>query len=243
MVAARSFLQKPTKMVIRDWLVDGISLRAGIDPASIDVAAPASGMLDSLDAVDLAGEAADFLGIEVSPALLWEAPSIAQLAADLAVRARHARRVAPQPARRTQLDSAPLTAAQECQYERALLAGAGAESNCVAALRCTGLLDPRALQAALDCVVRKHEALRTCFERVEGRARQRIVADAATSLRSFDLRPLPEDLRETTAMQMAHEEAATAIDPGRPPLLRATLIRLAEREHVLVLVVHHLVFD
>jgi hypothetical protein len=241
MVAARPKFSTPSAITIQDWLVEGIAHRTGIDPAFIDVHAPASGLLDSLDAVDLSGQAAAFLGIEVSPALLWEAASIAELAVALAEQAQRPRPVIAKAA--TQSDSAPLSLAQERQYQRAVLEGAGAESNCVAALRVTGDLDADALQSALDDAVRCHDALRTSFRQDQGRTRQQVANTAASPLRMIDLRSLPPSDREPFALRIARREACTEIDPGRAPLLRATLIQLANQEHVLVLVVHHLVFD
>src|SRR5262245_14690189 len=92
MVAARSIFSTPNASAIQKWIVEGIARRTGTDPACIDVTAQASGLLDSLDAVDLSGEIANFLGIDVSPALLWEAPSISGLAQLLAQQARRCRR-------------------------------------------------------------------------------------------------------------------------------------------------------
>jgi acyl carrier protein len=242
MVAARPKFSTPNALAIQSWLVEGIAHRTGIDPAFIDVNAPASGLLDSLDAVDLSGEAAAFLGIEVSPALLWEAKSLAELAAALAEQAGRPRHVLP-PKPATPSDSAPLSLAQKSQYERAVLQGAGAESNCVAALRCSGALDEHALQSALDAAVRRHDALRVSFQHEHGRTRQRVAPAAPSPLRMIDLRSLPPSEREIFALRIAKREACTEIETSQAPLLRATLIQLANDEHVLVLVVHHLVFD
>ncbi|MGI5122710.1 amino acid adenylation domain-containing protein [Marinactinospora thermotolerans] len=99
-----------------------------------------------------------------------------------------------------------------------------------------GTLDQRALQAALNTVVDRHEALRTGLRTVEGRLLQVIVPSAAVTLRSTDTDA--EDLPRLLA-----GEARRGWHLARPPLMRALLARLDPAHHVLALCVHHAVCD
>src|SRR5262249_20274574 len=58
-----------------------------------------------------------------------------------------------------------------------------------------------------------------------------------------DLEALPEETRETEASRIAAEAAARAFNLVRGPLVRLTLLRLAAHDHVLLMMMHHIVFD
>jgi amino acid adenylation domain-containing protein len=100
--------------------------------------------------------------------------------------------------------------------------------NVVAALRLEGALDIDALRLALDELVRRHESLRTTFT-AEG---QRIAPEGSVPLtvRAWD------PSRPAAA-------AAEPFDLTAGPLLRAELMRVSPGEHILVLVIHHIVTD
>ncbi|MEO8429879.1 MAG: amino acid adenylation domain-containing protein [Acidobacteriota bacterium] len=111
------------------------------------------------------------------------------------------------------------------------------------AIRLTGNLDLRALVSAFGSIVQRHESLRTRFGVVEGRPVQVIAPDARFELPSFDLSALPaEDLGAAVARRV-DEEVSKPFDLGAGPLMRACAFRVAEREHVLVLSMHHIVSD
>lgn len=114
--------------------------------------------------------------------------------------------------------------------------------NMPQAFRVRGPLDVGALQRSLERVVQRHEVLRTSFPAQDGRPR------AAHCVRPFEL--VHVDLSVVAAAQ--REEAATAhsnalarlpFDLATGPLMRAALLRLGRDEHVLVIVLHHIVCD
>ncbi len=71
--------------IIQAWLVAKLAERLGLEPQEIDVGEPlASYGLGSTEAVSLAGELADWLGRQLSPALVYEYPTIEALARHLA---------------------------------------------------------------------------------------------------------------------------------------------------------------
>ena len=111
------------------------------------------------------------------------------------------------------------------------------------ALRLTGLLDVAALAAALEALVRRHEAFRTTFSLVDGAPVQRIAAPGPVSIARVDLRHLPEPERAAAAARLFTAESGQAFDLERGPLFRFVLVQLSDTEHALLWLVHHAVFD
>lgn len=111
--------------------------------------------------------------------------------------------------------------------------------------RLDGPLDAEALERSFDALVRRHEALRTTLAEVDGEIMQRVgeTGSAPFRLTTLDLRPLDPGRRDDALHAHTEAEAATPFDLERGPLLRATLLRMADTEHRLLLAVHHAVFD
>ena len=115
--------------------------------------------------------------------------------------------------------------------------------NLSAAMRLRGQLDVGALSAALDEIVRRHEALRTTFPLLDGVPVQNISPPAPLPLPLDDLLHLDEEEREPQATARAKAESQGTFDLSSEWPLRASLLRLNEREHWLLLTVHHIAFD
>ncbi|HYO62151.1 MAG TPA: condensation domain-containing protein, partial [Pyrinomonadaceae bacterium] len=92
-------------------------------------------------------------------------------------------------------------------------------------------------------IVRRHEVLRTTFALIEGEPVQVVHEARPVSLTVADLRHLPEAEREAEAVRLVKEEAALPFDLSAGPLVRASLVRLSEQEHVCLLTMHHIVSD
>ncbi|MET8419251.1 condensation domain-containing protein [Streptomyces sp. NPDC005134] len=108
--------------------------------------------------------------------------------------------------------------------------------NVTAAVRLRGPLDVQALEHALNTVVERHEALRTVFDLDEEEPVQVIGPTA----------PLTVPVLDTTAAEfeeLARAELAAPFDLRQGPLVRLSLLRLGERDHVVLLVMHHIVTD
>ena len=118
-----------------------------------------------------------------------------------------------------------------------LLAGQGAYTM-APCVRLRGALDVGALERALSTIVSRHEALRTVFRAVDGVPMQ-IVADPSP----FPLSVVDLGGQEDRLGTLLGEEAARPFDLGRGPLFRAILYRVDADEHVLVLLMHHIISD
>ncbi|MFE7593340.1 amino acid adenylation domain-containing protein, partial [Kitasatospora sp. NPDC057512] len=188
----------------------------------------------SLLATRLIARARSVLGVELVLADLFDAPTVAGLAAAV----ERAGRARPALTRRERPDTVPLSFAQRRLWFLHGMEGSGATYNVPLALRLSGGLDRRALEAALADLVERHESLRTVFPVVDGEPCQRVLdADAARPrLRVTTVGPdgLPERLAEA---------ARHGFDLAAEPPLRAELFEQAADEHTLLLVVHHIAGD
>ena len=148
--------------------------------------------------------------------------------------------LAPRPQGQTVL---PLSFSQQRLWFLEQLEPGTARYNVPMAVRLSGALDTQVLERVLDELVRRHEPLRTTF-RMEADASVQVIGPVAgVSLSVTDLSELPAERREAEALRLATEESLRPFDLERGPLLRATLLRLGTREHVLLLGMHHIVSD
>ncbi len=131
----------------------------------------------------------------------------------------------------------PLSFAQQRLWLLHLLEPAGTEYAVAFAAQFTGQLDRAALRDALSEVVARHEVLRTTFGVVDGEPVQ-VVHDPAP----VDL-PVVEVSDVDAAATLVARDAARPFDLAVGPLLRARLLRVGDGEHVLSLVLHHVVSD
>ena len=137
----------------------------------------------------------------------------------------------------------PLSFAQERLWLTDQLEPGNPAYNLPAALRLTGELDARVLERAFGEVVRRHEMLRTSFPLINGRPFQFVGQAGPFSLPVADLRDLPAGKREREVARLAAEEARRPFDLAKGGLLRARLLKISEREHALLLTLHHIVGD
>ncbi|ABW31356.1 non-ribosomal peptide synthetase [Acaryochloris marina] len=115
--------------------------------------------------------------------------------------------------------------------------------NIPAAARLTGTLDAIALDQSFNAIVQRHESLRTAFQAVDGQPVQMIVPELTVPLQRVDLSTLDKAEQEVRVLQLAQQEAQQPFDLTQAPLLRVTLIRLTDTEHVVLLTMHHIISD
>ena len=115
--------------------------------------------------------------------------------------------------------------------------------NLPMAVRLEGDLNVEALEQAFSHLAARHECLRTTFGQDGERAFQRVAEPQPLKLPVTDLSGLPEAQRWPLAQQHMMAEATQAFDLQNGPLLSLRLLRLAEREHVLLLTLHHIIAD
>ena len=113
--------------------------------------------------------------------------------------------------------------------------------NIPVAFRLQGPLDTDAVEHAFNSLVRRHDTLRTVFEETDGRVVKKVLRDVKLRLARHMVAPSRE--RERDVAMLLAAEADTPFDLATGPLLRAGLVILSERDHVLFLTIHHAIFD
>jgi natural product biosynthesis luciferase-like monooxygenase protein/FkbM family methyltransferase len=153
-------------------------------------------------------------------------------------------RKAPRIARRERPEEpSPLSFGQQQLWFMEQMGPGSAVYNLPSAVRCEGDLRIAVLARCLAEIERRHEALRTRFTVLDGRPVQVAVPPRSWRLPLRDLAGLPADRQEAEADRLAAEEARRPFDLDAGRLLRAALLRLAPRRHVLLLTQHHLGSD
>ena len=133
----------------------------------------------------------------------------------------------------------PLTFAQESLWAIDQISPNTGAYNISRALRLQGTLDVVALQASIDAIVAKHEALRTVFQSEDGKPVGVVNVDSKVAVATRDLSELDA---AGVRIQVA-EECRQPFNLAVGPLLRVTLLRLAEHEHILIVTMHHIISD
>ena len=111
------------------------------------------------------------------------------------------------------------------------------------ALRLKGEFEVAVLGRTLGEIVQRHEVLRTTFREVDGEPRQVIAAERRQALPLVDLSGLGEELQEAELIRLAADDARRPFDLERGPLLRTAVVRLAGRDHAVLLNLHHAITD
>ena len=205
--------------------------RVGVDDSFFDLGG------DSISAMRLVAAINTSLDTDLTVHVLFDAPTVAQLAPHISGEAgrREPLVAGERPA------VVPLSFAQSRLWFIDQLQGPSSVYNMPVALRLRGKLDADALGAALADVVGRHETLRTLFAAPEGIPRQ-LVAPAERADFGWDV----VDATGWPASRLAEAIDAAArysFDLAAEIPLRARLFRVAEDEHVLVAVVHHIAAD
>ncbi|HYD81948.1 MAG TPA: condensation domain-containing protein, partial [Paucimonas sp.] len=194
----------------------------------------------SLLATRLVSRIRSALQCELPVRALFEAPTIAQLGERVQPAAAQELQPIPQVPRTGPL---PLSSAQQRLWFLQQLEPNSAAYNMPAAVHLVGELDVAALKQAFEGLVARHETLRTTFREENGEAVQVIAPSADIAMPVVELSTLAAEAREAEVKRIAEAEAAKPFDLKTGPLLRLTLLKLSDTEHVLLATMHHIVSD
>jgi amino acid adenylation domain-containing protein/non-ribosomal peptide synthase protein (TIGR01720 family) len=199
----------------------------------------------SLLATQVFSRLPDAFGVELPLRCLFESPTVAGLAEHIEA-ARHTKlsSLPTVPLMHVERSSKlPLSYAQARLWFLEQLEPGSSAYNIPAAVRLSGTLHVAALEHSLKEIIRRHEILRTTFAMVDGEPIQVIAPTSTLTLPVVDLSNLSPQQQPAQVQQLAHAEAMQPFDLNRSPLLRVTLLQLDQTEHVLLLVMHHIVSD
>ena len=138
----------------------------------------------------------------------------------------------------------PLSFAQRRLLVMDELAPNKATFNIPMAFKIDGRLDTTALQTAVNTMFTRHASLRTTFHYGEdGQPHQHIADDTHLPMEQVDFSTLPEGVQEEKVEEWIREEAGRPFSLSTGPLVRIAHLRLADDQHILVVVMHHIITD
>ncbi len=199
----------------------------------------------SLLAFQVISRVRETLHVEVPFRTLFESPTVGELAAHVEqeMRGSSGSRTVPVPVPVSRALPLPLSFAQQRLWFLDQL-GLGREAyNIPVAVRLDGCLDLAMLEQSLSAVVIRHEILRTSFAIQADQVVQVIHPSEGRVLMYVDLRASEPEQCESALRHLMREEGQRPFDLSACPLLRATLVQLADEAHVLLLVMHHSIAD
>jgi amino acid adenylation domain-containing protein len=135
----------------------------------------------------------------------------------------------------------PLSFQQEGLWFLSQLDPASPRYNVARGLRLRGALVREALQGAVNEIVRRHQTLRSRFIDAGGKPMQTVERNVTVPVTFVDLADEPD--REARLRSVCGEQIGRPFDLSRDALLRASLIRMTERDHALVFVMPHIACD
>ncbi|MEL6856341.1 MAG: condensation domain-containing protein, partial [Cyanobacteria bacterium J06607_13] len=109
--------------------------------------------------------------------------------------------------------------------------------------RLTGDLQVEALAQSLNAIVQRHRVLRMTFRAVAGEPVGCVAPALSIPLPGVDLSGLDPAAQAAQVRQLAEQAGEQPFDLSQGPLLRAQLLRLSAQAHILLVNIHHIVFD
>ncbi|MGA9567228.1 MAG: amino acid adenylation domain-containing protein, partial [Candidatus Korobacteraceae bacterium] len=198
----------------------------------------------SLMAAQVIARVRQTLGVELPLRAMFDAPTIAEFAERIAAERRARTGVVVPPMTGVPRESEmPLSFAQQRLWFIDQLEPGSPLYNLASMYRMRGALNVSALKRTVNEIVRRHESLRTTFHNVDGYPVARISQELTLSLPIAEVTGATPEQREAELERLAHEEATKPFNLAVGPLLRVRLLRFSDDEHVLLLVVHHIVGD
>ncbi|WP_446332986.1 amino acid adenylation domain-containing protein [Burkholderia pseudomallei] len=192
----------------------------------------------SLLAVQLVSRLRQALSVEVALGTVFDAPVLSALAERLEAENTAVLPPIPLAPRDGRI---ALSLAQQRLWFLTQLEGVSEAYHMSGAVRLDGLLNREVLQRALNRIVMRHEALRTCFAREEGEPIQVIQPHADLTVSYHDLREAEQSEQRAKDLSQAH--ASAPFDLSRDLPVRVLLLQLADEAHVVQVVMHHIASD
>jgi len=198
----------------------------------------------SLLAMQVVSRVREALQCEVPVRLLFETPILREFAASIEASRLTEQGLQAPPIQSVSRDVAlPLSFAQQRLWLLNQLEPESPAYNIPIAVRLSGELNVTALERTLGEIIKRHEVLRTTFSVKDGTPVQVIGPATPFRLPLIDLSTWFEVEREQETLVLAAREAVRPFDLEQGPLLRATLLKLSEHEHVALFTMHHIVSD
>ncbi len=175
---------------------------------------------------------------------LFEQPTIARLAREIEKVTQDSLGVETKTIERiSRSQELPLSFAQQRLWFLAQLEPNNPFYNIPAAVRLEGQLNLSALQQSFNEILRRHEALRTNFQTLEGQPVAIISSVTSLPLLIIDISELASNQQQASVRKLVDKEAQRLFNLNSDLLLRVKLLRLREQEHIVLLTMHHIAYD
>ena len=145
--------------------------------------------------------------------------------------------------RRPEQEWAPLSFSQRQMWVIDQMTPGNPAYNLPVGYRLKGSLDAVALEDSFNEIIKRHEELRTSFAVRDGEPVQLIHSECKIEIDPVDLEDLSSEEREARLQTLASAESAKSFDLSHLPLIRVSLFRLGQAEHILIVNLHHIVAD
>jgi hypothetical protein len=139
--------------------------------------------------------------------------------------------------------AAPLSYAQELLWLLSQVFDDGIAYNAPGAFQLQGPLDLEVLARAFAALTERHEILRTTYQVIDGKPTQNVGPVQPVELNVVDLRATPADERDDEAQRILKEESRFRFDLVEGPVMRVTVIQLSQKDHILMVNMHHVATD
>ncbi|WP_143046469.1 condensation domain-containing protein [Trichormus sp. NMC-1] len=144
---------------------------------------------------------------------------------------------------RQQQENLPLSFAQQRLWFLDQLEPNSTAYNMPYTLRLLGLINISALEKSISEIIQRHQILHTNFVVVDGQPTQVINEHIAFSLPVIDLQSLPDEQREAEAQRIAKQETEKPFNLAKDSLFCVKIVRLNAESHLLLINIHHIIFD
>ncbi|HLO02229.1 MAG TPA: amino acid adenylation domain-containing protein [Symbiobacteriaceae bacterium] len=199
---------------------------------------------DSLSATRVTSRLREVFQVDLPLRKLFESPTVASLAVAVEEgrRAKQGVSLPPLlPAPRN--GDLPLTFQQQRLWFIDQLQPGSALYNIPIVVRLSGALNAGALKLSLNAIVQRHESLRTTFTGRDGHPIQVIEPELHIDLPVTDLTAMDSWKRDEEVRRLVSEDANRPYNLATDPLIRTSLLKLGEEQHVLLLNMHHIIAD
>ena len=246
---------KPGRAEIEAWLRDALGRVLAVSAPAIEPTRPlAEYGLDSLGTVNLVAALGQWLGKGVSYSVVWSHPTLAALSEHLAGSQASDTRQSSEQALDAQRWSAPIvprspnasTPVSQLERRRLQLSRAAPDADGRSVWlggEADGAFRPDIFTAALGEFVMRHDVLRSKFSFSGGRDSKVILPRLPIDVRLHDLTGLPEASRRRSGLSILTDEVRQVFDLASAPLLKAAMVKLAERRYFFLVVFDHVVSD
>jgi amino acid adenylation domain-containing protein len=186
----------------------------------------------------------EYLKVEIPIRSVFEVPTLEEFAGLIQEHVSHGQqselKMIPRVERRAEL---PLSFAQERMWFFERLSSGTSAFNIALGVRFMGPLNVSALEQTFSEIICRHEGLRTVFRESNSQPVQLIQPPSRFRLPLADLSSLAPEEREREAARVAREETPRAFDLATGPLVRPTLLRMSNEDHIVICTMNHIIAD